>query len=145
MTATSGLRIVDVDPTDREAFTPFHRIYEAALRHGPAGEYSTVWQLDEVMAAMADPDERTFRIGWIGWVDDRPVATGWTSGSTVDNTDLAQVLVCCAPAERGHGYAAQMLAHVEEQARSRGRSRLVGEVVWPYADGAEGTGSAELA
>ena len=31
------------------------------------------------------------------------------------------MLVCCAPAERGHGYAAEMLAHVEEQARARGR------------------------
>ena len=67
------------------------------------------------------------------------------SGSTVDNTDLANVLVCCTPAERGHGYAAEMLAHVEEQARARGRHRLVSEVVWPYEGGADGTGSADLA
>ena len=150
MTGSSGLRIRDVDPSDRAAFAPFHRIYAESMRHGPAGEFSTVWQLDEVMAAMADPDVRTFRVGWIGWDDDpeggeRPVATGWMSGSTVDNTDLAEVLVCCPPAERGRGFAAEMLGHVEAQARVRGRSRVVGEVVWPYADGADGTGSSDLA
>jgi GNAT superfamily N-acetyltransferase len=139
----TDLRIVDVDPSDRTAFAPYYEVYAAALRHGPAGEFATVWQLEEVRIAMADPDERTFRIGWAGWLDDpelgpRVVATGWTQGSTVDNTDLATVLVCCAPGERGHGYAAQMLAHVEKQARARGRDRLVGEVVWPYAGGADG-------
>ena len=67
------------------------------------------------------------------------------AGSTVDNTDLANVLVCCAPADRGHGYAAAMLAHVEEQARARGRTGWSSEVNWPYAAGADGTGSADLA
>jgi GNAT superfamily N-acetyltransferase len=150
MTEPTNLRIVDVDPSDPAGFEPFHEVYAAALRHGPAGEFSTVWQLDEVRAAMADPDERTFRIGWAGWLahpdlPPRVVATGWMSGSTVDNTDLANVLVCCTPAERGHGYAAAMLAHVEEQARARGRDRLVSEVAWPYAGGADGAGSADLA
>jgi GNAT superfamily N-acetyltransferase len=146
----SELRIVEVDPTDLEGFRPFHEVYDTALKDGPAGEFSTVWQADEVREAMADPDGRIFRIGWAGWLDDperapRVVATGWMSGSTLDNTDLANVLVCCTPAERGHGYAATMLAHVEEQARSRGRDRLVGEVVWPYDGGADGTGSTDLA
>ena len=150
MTEPRNLRIVDVDPSDPAVFEPFYEVYAAALRHGPAGEFSTVWQLDEVRAAMADPDERIFRIGWAGWLDDpdvgpRVAATGWMSGSTVDNTDLASVLVCCTPAERGHGYATAMLAHVEEQARALGRDRLVSEVVWPYTGGADGAGSADLA
>ena len=81
----SVLRIVDVDPSDPDGFRPFHEVYTAALRHGPVGEFATVWQLDEVRAAMADPDERIFRIGWAGWLDDpgvgpRVVATGWMSG-----------------------------------------------------------------
>jgi hypothetical protein len=74
-----NLRIVDVDPVDPAGFAPFHEVYAAALRHGPAGEFSTVWQLDEVRASMADPDERIFRIGWAGWLGDRTVATGWDS------------------------------------------------------------------
>jgi GNAT superfamily N-acetyltransferase len=38
-----------------------------------------------------------------------------------------------------------MLAHVEAQARARGRARLLGEVHWPYDLGAAGAGSTELA
>ncbi len=38
-----------------------------------------------------------------------------------------------------------MLAHVEDQARARGRERLTAEVMWPYEAGADGTGSDELA
>lgn len=139
------LDIRPVDPTDPASFDPFFDVYAAACSHGPQGEYATVWQSEEVRVAMADPDERTFRLGWSGHLDGRVVATGWLQGSTVDNTDLADVLVCCPPAERGHGYAAEVLAHVEDEARARGRSRLVGEVVWPYADGVAGSGSAELA
>lgn len=142
---TEPLRIVDVDPDDTETFRQFYEVYAAGLRHGPGGEFATVWQLDEVRVAMADPDPRAFRLGWAGWADDRVVAVGWLHGSTADNLELADALVCCAPSERGHGCAAAMLAHVEEQARTRGRQRLVGEVSWPYAAGAEGAGSAELA
>ena len=138
------LAISDVDPSDPATFEQFYEVYAAASRYGPQGEYATIWQLDEVRVAMADPDERTFRIGWAGWLADQVVATGWMQGSTVDNTDLANVLVCCTPAERGHGHAAAMLAHVEEQARARGRERLVAEVTWPYEAGASGTGSDEL-
>ena len=74
------------------------------LRRGARGtarvaSSPTVWQLDEVRVAMADPDERTFRhrLGRAGWTIGAVVATGWMQGSTVDNTDLADVLVCCAP------------------------------------------------
>ena len=56
-----SLRIVGVDPSEPDGFRPFHEVYAAALQHGPAGEFSTVWQLDEVRASMADPDERSGR------------------------------------------------------------------------------------
>jgi RimJ/RimL family protein N-acetyltransferase len=145
MSEPTRLRIVDVDPADPAGFEPFYDVYATASRHGPQGEYATVWQRDEVRVAMGDPDDRMLRIGWAGWVEDRVVATGWMQASTVDNTDLANVLVCCAPSDRGHGYAAAMLAHVEDQARARGRERLVAEVTWPYEAGAAGPGSEELA
>ena len=141
----SDLEIADVDPSDPTSFGPFYDVYAAAHRHGPQGEFATVWQPDEIRVSMSDPDERTFRRAWAGAVGGRVVATGWLKGSTVDNTDLAEVLICCTPAERGHGYAAELLAHVEQQARARGRERLVGEVNWLYAAGADGAGSSELA
>ena len=137
-------RIDAVDPADRASFDPFHAVYAAASRDGAQGEFTTVWQPDEVRVAMSDPDPRTFRLGWSGRVGDRVVTTGWMSGSTVDNLDMVSVHVCSAPGDRGHGYAAEMLAHLEQEARAMGRERLVSEVNWPYALGAEGAGSAEL-
>lgn len=140
-----SLVIEAVDPSEPASFVPFYEVYAAALRHGPQGEFATVWQLEEIRVAMADPDERRFRVGWAGRVGSEVVATGWMSGSTVDNTDVVDVLVCCHPDHRGRGYAASLLAHLEASARERGRSRALAEVVWPYGSGAEGAGSPELA
>jgi GNAT superfamily N-acetyltransferase len=139
------MNIEPVDATDPVGFEPFYATYAAASKAGPAGEFATIWQLEEVRVAMADPDERRLRIGWVGSVGGTVVATGWMEASTVDNTDLANVLVCCHPDHRGQGYAATMLAHVEDEARVRGRSRLVAEIDWPYAAGVGGEGSTDLA
>lgn len=139
------MRIESVDPSDASGFEPFYATYAAASTAGPAGEYATVWQLEEVRVAMADTDPRRFRLGWAGWLHDAVVATGWMEASTVDNLDLATVLICCHPDHRGHGYAATMLAFVKAEARARGRTRLVGEVAWTYAAGAAGDGSTDLA
>jgi GNAT superfamily N-acetyltransferase len=139
------MKIVRVDPTDPEGFALFYAVYAAASKAGPAGDYATIWQLEEVRVAMADPDERKLRLGWSGSVDGSVVAVGWMEASTVDNADLANVLVACHPDHRGHGYAATMLEHVEAEALARGRSRLVAEVDWPYGAGTEGAGSADLA
>jgi RimJ/RimL family protein N-acetyltransferase len=38
-----------------------------------------------------------------------------------------------------------MLAYVEDEARARGRSRLLADVVWPYTAGVAGEGSTDLA
>lgn len=141
----SDLRIKPVDPADAAQFRPYYEVYAAALRHGPNAEHSTIWQLEEIRVSMSDPDPRTFRLGWTGTVDGTAVATGWVQGSTVDNTDLLEVLVCCAPEHRGRGYARAVLARVEDEARERGRTRLLGEVAWPYPDGPEGAGSPDLA
>jgi GNAT superfamily N-acetyltransferase len=139
------MRIESVDPTDPAGFEPYYATYAAASRAGPGGEYSTVWQLEEARVAMASPDPRRWRLGWAGWLHDAVVATGWMEGSTVDNLDLAHVLVCCHPDHRGHGFAATMLAYVEDEARARGRSRLLADVVWPYTAGVAGEGSTDLA
>jgi GNAT superfamily N-acetyltransferase len=130
---------------DAAGFESFYAVYAAGAKAGPAGEFATVWQLDEVRVAMADPDRRRIRLGWAGWVEDAVTAIGWMEGSTVDNTDIAIVLVCCHPDHRGRGYAATMLERVEDEARARGRSRVVGEINWPYGDGAAGVGSTDLA
>ena len=145
MTEQTRLRIVEVDPSDPESFSSFYAVYAEASSFGPQNEFAAVWQHDEVRVMMQDPDQRRFRLAWAGKLEDRVVATGWLQGSTVDNTDMVDVHICCAPSDRGQGYAAAMLAHVEEQARARGRTRLVGSVNWPYGALATGEGSDELA
>ena len=70
------MKIVPVDPTDPDGFAPFYAVYAAASKAGPAGDYATIWQLEEVRVAMADPDERKLRLGWSGWVDGSVVAIG---------------------------------------------------------------------
>jgi GNAT superfamily N-acetyltransferase len=141
----SDLEIVAVDAADGATFEAFYAVYASASRHGPQGEFATVWQPEEIRASMADPDGRRFRVAWVGRVEGRVVTTGWMRGSTVDNVDLADVLVCCAPGDRGRGYAAELLGQVERQARDRRRQRLVAEVNWPYGLGPDGAGSSELA
>jgi RimJ/RimL family protein N-acetyltransferase len=139
------LHIEPVDATDRTAFAPFHEVYAAASLHGPQGEFATVWQLEEIRLAMADSDPRTSRLGWLGRAEGRPVAFGWMEVSTVDNLDVADVLIGTAPGDRGQGYAGAMLTRVEDEARALGRDRLVAEVRWPYDAGPAGTGSTDLA
>jgi GNAT superfamily N-acetyltransferase len=139
------MNIVPVDATDPDGFEPYFATYAAASKAGAAGEFATVWQLEEVRVAMADPDERKLRKGWAGWVGGSVAATGWMEASTVDNTDIANVLVCSHPDHRGRGYATAMLEHVEGVARTWSRSRLLAEIDWPYAAGAAGEGATALA
>ena len=141
------LRIVDVDPFDPAGLR--RRSTRCTPRRcGTARPASS-----RRLAARRGPglDGRSRRAdasasGGPAGVGGRAVATGWMSGSTVDNTDLANVLVCCSPAERGHGYAA------DDARPRRGAGPGAGpapagrrEVVWPYDGGADGAGSADLA
>jgi GNAT superfamily N-acetyltransferase len=141
----TDLEIRLVDPADADGFASFHAVYAAASVAGPAGEFATPYQLDELRVAMSDPDERRLRLGWVGLVGDQTVVSASLEASTVDNTDLATVQVFCHPDHRGHGYAAALLTHVEDEARARGMTRLVTEMNWAYAAGPTGAGSADLA
>jgi GNAT superfamily N-acetyltransferase len=139
------MRTVRVDPGDAAGFEAFYDVYAAATTAGPAGEFATPYQLEELRVEMADADERRLRRGWAGWVGDEVVAGAWLEGSNVDNTDLATVLICCHPDHRGHGYAVELLAHVEDEARALGRSRLLSDMSWAHAAGTSGEGSTDLA
>jgi GNAT superfamily N-acetyltransferase/RimJ/RimL family protein N-acetyltransferase len=139
-----SLSIALVDPADAAAYDDFYAVYAAALRHGPVGPHVPVWQHAEVLASMVDPDPRQFRLGWLARLDGVAVATGWMHGSVVDNTDVVDVVVCVDPAHRGRGHGRAVLEHLEDEARSRGRSRVLAEVSWEYAD-ATGTASSDLA
>ena len=131
----TGLEIVPLDPFDRDAFDAWH---EAYLLAESAGGASAPWQLEEIRVLMQEPSQRFLKLGWSGLADGRVVSAGFLRAPLQDNLDRAEVAVHTVPAAQRQGYGAQMLAHLEEVAREHGRTILVGESAWPYADGPAG-------
>lgn len=137
----SELRIVELDPFDAPAFGAWHRVYkEAELAAGPG--VASPWQLEEVRAMMQHSGIRRRQQAWSGLVGDDVVAVGWLRMPLLDNIDRAEVAVHTLPAHRRRGHGSAMLAQVEDAARQHGRTILVGESAWAYADGPDGAGPA---
>ena len=107
-------------PTRRRS-TPFHEVYAAAPAR-PGGEFAAVGS-----STRSGPHGRTrttLRIGSAGSAVGGPARGGHRLdvGSTVDNLDLANVQVCCTPAER----ATATQPRCSPMSRSRpGRGRTV--------------------
>jgi GNAT superfamily N-acetyltransferase len=59
----------------------------------------------------------------VGWVGDRPVATGGLRRHDAESAEVKRMFV--PKAERGRGYARAMLAALEERARGLGYRRVV--------------------
>lgn len=135
----SELRIVPLDPVDRDAFDAWHAVYLAAETHSGV---ATPWQREEMRAALLEPSRRMGRGAWSGAVDGEVVTVGYLGTPLQDNLDRAEVAVHTLPAARRQGYAAAMLAHVESAARERGRTILVGEAAWAHDQGPDGAGAA---
>lgn len=136
----SGLEIVEVDPFDPVSFDPWWRAYhdaEAADR----GSAATIWQLEELRAQLQEPGRRQWMAGWSGLLGGEVVSTGFLGTPLLDNLERADLAVTTVAGHRRRGYATEMLAHVEQVARHRGRSVLRGETYWPYAAGPDGTGA----
>ena len=131
----SDLEIVPLDPFDREAFDAWHHAYLVAESAGGA---SSPWQLEEIRALMQEPSQRHLKLGWSGVADGRVVTSGFFRAPLQDNPDRAEIAVHTVPDSRGRGYGAAMLAHLEDVAREHGRTILVGESAWSYADGPDG-------
>ena len=136
----SGWEIVPLDPFDRDAFDRWHAVYEAAEK--ATGEHvGSPWTLEEIRALMQDRGTRSRSAGWSGLVDGEVVTAGWLRVPLRDNLDRAELAVHTAPGHTRRRYAAAMLAHLEQAARERGRSVLVGTAAWPHDLGPDGTGS----
>jgi GNAT superfamily N-acetyltransferase len=131
------LQILPVDLFDREAFDAW---YAAYLLAESASGAASPYQLEELRALMQYPGRRAWMGAWAGLLDDRVVTAGWLRTTLLDNLDRCELAVHTVPGARDRGYGTAMLEHVEEEARARGRSILVGESSWPYAAGPDGAG-----
>jgi len=135
------LRIVPVDPHDREAFDAWHAAYLAAELAAEPGVSSPL-TLEELRAQLQDTGTRRWNGGWSGLVDGRVVVAGWMDTPLLDNRDRAELSVHVVPDARRRGYGTAMAVSMERAARDRGRTVLVAETAWPYAGSADGTGQA---
>jgi GNAT superfamily N-acetyltransferase/RimJ/RimL family protein N-acetyltransferase len=136
----SELRVVDVDPFDPASFDPWWQAYHDAEAHD-RGESATIWQLEELRALLQDDGRRMWTAGWSGIVDGEVVTTGWMGTPLLDNLDRANLAVTTVDGHRRRGHGAAMLAHLEQVARDRGRTVLMGEAYWPCAAGPDGAGA----
>jgi RimJ/RimL family protein N-acetyltransferase len=136
----SALEIVPLDPFDDAAVDAWHAVYLAAERS--TGQHvGNPFTLEEVRAMMQDAGSRFASAAFSGRVGGSVVCTGWLRMPLLDNLDRAELAVHTAPGHTRRGYGATMLAHLEQVARSRDRSVLVGVTCWPYDLGADGEGS----
>ena len=136
----SDLEIVPLDPDDDAAFDAWHHPYLVAQRH-ESGDVATPLQREEVRAVMRERGSHSWTGGWSGVVAGRTVAAGWMRLPLLDNPELAEMTVHVLPEHRRRGHGSDMLTHLEEEARGRGRRVLTALASWPYDAGSAGTGA----
>lgn len=129
------MEILPLDPFDAAAFDAWHAAY--LLAESDSG-VSSPWQLEELRVMMQEPSRRYLKLGWSGVVDGRIVAAGFLRAPLQDNVDRAEVAVHTVPDARRRGHGSAMLRVLEDVARERGRTILVGESAWAYDDGPDG-------
>ncbi|MGD9959056.1 GNAT family N-acetyltransferase [Nocardioides sp.] len=133
------IEILRVDPFDDVAFDAWHATQFAADRFGRE-EHATPWMLEESrvdkQSTLKGRDTLTYSL-----LVDGAVATAaevWLP--LLDNLDLAEVVIHTHPEHRRRGYAARMLAHLEDEMRVIGRSKLITEAAYPYDAPPDGSG-----
>ena len=135
------LEIAPVDPSDAAAFAAWHRVYELSTRH-ELGEVATPWQLEELRATMQAPGRHSWSGAWSALLGGQAVGAGWMRTPLLDNLELAELDVHVLPDHRRRGIGTDLLALLEDEARSRGRRVLTGLSSWPYDAGSDGRGAA---
>jgi GNAT superfamily N-acetyltransferase len=136
-----SLRIHELDVHDDAAFAAWHHVYLLSERD-TLGAAATPWHLEELRATMQAGGSHAWSGGWSGVVDGRTVTVGWMRTPLLDNLELAELDVHVHPAHQRRGFGSAMLAHVEAEARRRGRRVLTGLVAWPWQGGSAGAGAA---
>jgi GNAT superfamily N-acetyltransferase len=128
-----SVEIRELDPFDAVAFEAWHRVYlraQAAL-----GDAATPWMLEELRAVMQQGGSSAWSGGWSAVEDGVTVGAGFLRTPLLDNLELAELDVHVEPDRQRSGIGTALLAHVEEQARGRGRTVLTGLVGWTWDGG----------
>ena len=132
--------IVTVGPSRNGLFEQWYAAYLAADRFGRE-EQAVPWTSTDVAVLLAEPSREARQQAFAGLVDGRVVATGWLGLPLLDNRWRADLEVHVVPDARRRGHGSAMLAHLEGLARREGRTTLLAEVAWAYADGPGAAGA----
>jgi GNAT superfamily N-acetyltransferase len=132
------MQVRRLDATDPEALDAWHATYHAAQLFGQ--DYPSPWAVQEVRAQLLGerPGERVEAFS--GYVDGRPVVTGFIEMPQMDNRNLAYVEVNTHPEHRRLGHGSRMLEHLTAVALANGRTTLTADGSWPYDRPADGAG-----
>jgi GNAT superfamily N-acetyltransferase len=128
-----SLEILDLDPFDATAFEAWHRVYLRA--QDALGTAAAPWMLEELRALMQQTGSSAWSGGWSAVVAGVTVGAGFLRTPLLDNHELAELDVHVDPDRQRSGIGTALLAHVEEQARCRGRTVLTGLVGWTWDGG----------
>lgn len=130
----------ELDPWDDATFAAWHHVYATAERYD-LDEAATVWQVEELRAAMQSTASHSWSGGWVGTLDGHVVAAGWIRTPLLDNPELAEVAVHVLPTHRRRGLGSAMLEVVESGAAARGRRVINGLCGWASSYGSSGEGA----
>ncbi len=131
--------IVRVDPFDDAAFDAWHATQFAADRFGRE-EHATPWYLEEARVDKQSVLKGRETLIYAGIADGTVVSAAEVWLPLLDNLDLAEIVIHTHPEHRRRGHASRMLAHIEDEVRDRGRTKLFTESAYPYAAAADGVG-----
>jgi GNAT superfamily N-acetyltransferase len=124
------LTIRRVDPEHDETMTAYSSIcIESESFEDP---YATPFTYVESREALRNTDPSDVCEGYLGYVDDRPVATGTVFLFLSDNTDKSFVFVNTLPEFRNRGHGSQMLDFALERLRTEGRTTALSEATYPF-------------
>jgi len=134
------MEVVPLDPSDPGMLEQWYAAYVAADRFGRE-QTAVPWTSTDVAVLLTEPSREARQQACAGLVDGRVVATGWLYLPLLDNRWRADLEVHVVPGARRRGHGSAMLAHLEALVRAEGRTMLLAEVAWPYADGPGASGA----
>ncbi len=135
----NDLEISRVDPFDAPAFDAWHATQFAADRFGREA-HASPWRLEEArIDKQSDLTSRDTLI--LSAVEEGVVVcAGEVWLPLLDNLDLAEISIHTHPDHRRRGHGTRMLAHLEDEVRALGRTKLITESAYPYDSPADGVG-----
>lgn len=127
------LSIHEVDPDDAESMTAYAEI--SRVSESFENPNATPWSLEEQREQLRNTVSTEFVQGYLGHLDDKPVANGMVGLNTVDNKDKAWVFVNVLPEHRNAGLGSQLLDHCLERATKAGSTTAVTAADYPFDAG----------